>query len=145
MMTRQLPPASRWGVWIGHYERKKWIPEWIGRPLLILPEERFKKRSSRKATHFNSNATTQVIGKLFIQIIHTPMPDLIERWRFTLPHGGTLFRIWPAASFSITWPGQVMSDMDADTAATAFAAKVWEIARKEAHRNAKSGGQSQEN
>jgi hypothetical protein len=38
-----------------------------------------------------------------------------------------------------------MSDMDADTAATAFAAKVWEIARKEAHRNAKSGGQSQEN
>lgn len=130
MMRKGLPPASRWGVWIGYYERKKWVPEWIGRPLSILPEERFAKRSSRVPTHFNSNATTQVIGRLFIHVIHTPMPGLIERWRFSLPHGGSLFRIWPAAEYSINWPGQVMTDKDADVAATAFAMRVVETARK---------------
>jgi hypothetical protein len=29
MRTRQLPPEKGWGVWIGHYERVNWSPEWI--------------------------------------------------------------------------------------------------------------------
>jgi hypothetical protein len=93
--AHQRPPEKGWGVWIGHYERVRWKPEWISQPLLIISEENLRKRSSRDATYFNSNATVQVIGKLFIHVIHSPMPNMIERWRNIVPHGGTVFRIWP--------------------------------------------------
>ncbi len=39
MKTRHLPPQRGWGVWIGHYERKNWKPQWISQPLLLLSEE----------------------------------------------------------------------------------------------------------
>ena len=131
MKIRQLPPENGWGIWIGHYERVGWKPEWISHPLLILPHERMMKRSSREATYFNSHVSTQVIGKLFIQIIRTPDPLIIDWWRFAVPERGTLFRIWPSAQFSIKWPARALTDRDADFVASAFVTRVREIARRE--------------
>jgi hypothetical protein len=131
MKNRQLPPKNGWGIWIGHYERIRWKPEWISRPLLILPHERMIKRPSREATYFNSHTSTQVIGNLFIQIIRTPDPLIVERWRFAIPERGTLFHIWPSARFSIKWPGRALTDRDADFVASAFAIRLLEIARRE--------------
>lgn len=138
MMTIQLPPASRWGVWIGHYERMEWKPEWVSRPLLIVPEKQLAKLTNREPSYFNSNCTTQIIGKLFIHVIHTPMPNLIGRVRFDLPDGGSLYRIWPPSVFDISWPGQVMTDRDANTAATDFATRALGIGRREMNRRAAS-------
>jgi hypothetical protein len=78
-------------------------------------------------TYFNGNSTTQVIKKLFIHVIHSPMPNLVERWGFSLPHGGTLFRIWPPTGHSILWPGTPLDDRDADLAADAFTQRLREI------------------
>lgn len=121
MMLRKLPPEQGWGVWIGHYERKKLKIEWASRPMLLLPNDQAVLRAGAKATYFNSNCTTQIVGKMFIQIIHGPMPDLIKWWRFILPDRGTLFRIWPPTQFSLVWPGRAMTDRDAEFAVNAFA------------------------
>ena len=38
----------------------------------------------------------------------------IEKWKFSPPDGGSLFRIWPPSDVSISWPGQIMTDRDAE-------------------------------
>lgn len=121
MFVQHLPPKAGWGIWIGNYERVHWKPEWISTPFLLLPNKRVIKRASRKATYYNSNSITQVIGNLFIQLVHTPMPRFIERWRFPLPQGRALFRIWPPTQFSINWPPPpAFTDADADRIANAI-------------------------
>jgi len=135
MMRLQKPPEHGWGVWIGHYERKAWKCEWTSQPMLSLHPDRLAKRSTSDATYFNSNSTTQIIGKLFIQVIHCPMPNLVERWRLALPHSGTLFRIWPTSSnVSIKWPGRTLDDRDASFATEAFPNFMFRIATGHAPR-----------
>ena len=114
MMRRQLPPSRNWAVWLGSYDRQRWKANWISQRFLILPLTTLNPYGRPK--YYNSAVTTQVIGKLFIQVVHSPMRFLVNGWRFALPHGGTLFRIWPPATFSVGWPGKVMTDLDADTA-----------------------------
>ena len=129
IMKHASPPVRGWGVWIGHFDRIDWIPEMVSRQALLLPNKLAERRASREATYFNSNATTQVVGKLFIHVMHSPMPNLVTRWRFHLPQGGTLFRIWPPAATSINWPGRPLTDIDADSASDQFAAFVMNVAR----------------
>jgi hypothetical protein len=129
IMHHGLAPARKWGVRIGHFNRQLWAPEWISLPFLLLPDSATAKRTDRNATYFNGNSTTQVINKLFIHVIHSPMPNLVERWGFSLPEGGTLFRIWPPSGFGLMWPGSPLTDTDADVAAGAFRAMLMDIAQ----------------
>lgn len=122
MIRKQLPPEEGWGVWIGHYERKDWVPHWISTPFLLLPDAITAMRVDRRATYYNSHVSTQIIGKLFIQIIRSPMPNLITRWRFSPPERGLLYRIWPRTNTSVVWPPRAISDRDADYIAGAFKA-----------------------
>jgi hypothetical protein len=80
---------------------------------------------------FNSHSSAQVIGQLFIHVLRSPTPDLIPRWRFATPNGGTLFRIWPPTQVSIAWPGKIMSDLDAVCTSNAFMNFVLGIQRRE--------------
>jgi hypothetical protein len=130
MMEHKLPPPRKWGVWIGHFDRDKWAVEWGSRPFQLLPDSLASKRPDGEATYFNGNSTTQVVNKLFIHVIHSPMPNLVERWRFALPNGGTLFRVWPPTGHSILWPGSRLDDRDADVATDAFAQRLREINAK---------------
>jgi hypothetical protein len=112
--AHKVAPMRGWSVWIGHYERKDWLPEWVSRPMLLVSHEIANRRVNYETTHFNSNSTTQVLGKLFIHVIHTPMTSLIKRWRFSFPHKGAFFRIWPPVQSSIKWPGAALDDRSAD-------------------------------
>lgn len=78
--------------------------------MLITSAERAKDL----AAHFNSNATTQVLGKLLIHVMHTPAQSIVDFWRFPNPHGGTIFRIWPPTTTSVRWPSGALTDSDAD-------------------------------
>jgi hypothetical protein len=136
MMRRQLPP-EKWGVWIGRFltdkkkpESERYHPKWESHPFLLLPDSQAARRPDKKATFFNSHTSTQVIGELFIQILRSPMPDLIPRWRFATPNGGTLFRIWPRTETSIVWPQQTLTDIDAVYTANAFMNFMLGIQRK---------------
>jgi hypothetical protein len=119
-MRHGRAPTRGWAVWIGSFERGNWIPEWVSRPMLIVPDKVAQRRKSYLATHFNSNSTTQVLGKLYIHVMHTPMLALIKRWRFSFPHKGALFRIWPPVESSIKWPGAPLDDAAADAVADAL-------------------------
>jgi hypothetical protein len=130
LMDRQLPPPKGWAVWIGSFEKSHWIPEWVSRPFLLLPDSVAARRQSREATYFNSGATTQILNKLFIHVIHSPHPRLFNLFPFTLPQGGTLFRVWPSSGISIKWPGGALSDKDAEFAAEAVANMVLEAGRR---------------
>jgi hypothetical protein len=129
LMIHKKPPIRGWAVWIGHYERNNWTPEWVSHPMLLVPKHLADKRSHYKATYFNANSTTQVVGKLFIHVIHGPMALPIERWRFGIPHRGALFRIWPPIQTSIKWPAGALDDRAADVITDAF---FRFIARKQA-------------
>lgn len=113
LMTHSLPPARGWGVWIGHFERRHFGPEWVSRPFLLVPENVALSRKNDAATYFNSNASTQIVGKLFIHVVHSPMTNFIPRLNFHPPGRGNLFRIWPASQTSIRWPAQALDDRDA--------------------------------
>jgi hypothetical protein len=123
-LMKHLAAPKGWAVWIGSFERREWPPEWVGRHLLLLSENAFAKSGGREVTHFNVSSTTQVVGKLFIIVIHAPLEGGIDRWRFSPPEGGTLFRIWPPTITSIKWPDCPLSDQDADYAAQALARLV---------------------
>jgi hypothetical protein len=119
IMRRKTPPTKGWAVWIGSLERVEWVPEWVSRPMFLAPERVANRRVNHNTSHFNSNATTQILGKLYIHVIHVPMPSLIKRWHFP-PHKGTLFRVWPPTRTSIKWPGAPLDDIAADNIADAL-------------------------
>lgn len=110
MMKVQLPPAKGWSVWIGRYVKVGGPNYWSAIPFLVLPDRRVAKRRHRRATYYNSHATTQIVGELLIHVMRCPMHRLIRRWTFRLSSGMALFRIWPPSSYSIRWPGGTIDD-----------------------------------
>jgi hypothetical protein len=130
LMRKYSPPLQSWAVWIGAYKRNRWSAHWISSPFLYdSPKQEARRGSNIAATYYNSHISTQVIGELFIQVIRSPSRSL-QRWRFSPPDKGTLFRIWPPSEVSINWPGKVMSDRDADYVAGAMYFFLLEVGRK---------------
>jgi hypothetical protein len=70
--------------------------------------------SDRRATFYNSQVSTQIIGQLFIQVIRSPHPRLATLWRFSLPRGRAIYRIWPPTSYGIRWPTGTIDDASSD-------------------------------
>jgi hypothetical protein len=121
MMKRKSPPGRGWGVWIGHYQRANWKPEWSSCAFLIQSRKMVARYGIREPTFFNGSSVTQVVGNLFIQVIHFPMPSgIISRWSFP-PTQGSILRIWPPSPFNLPWPKTVLCDEDADGIAGAVA------------------------
>lgn len=119
LMRWRKPPTKGWAVWIGHYERQFWEAEFIQWPFQVSNRRQAELRCGLPPACYNSNAATQVVGKLFIHTLHCQSHELVDRWSFDLPHHGTLYRIWPPSHHSIKWPGLPLTDNDADAAANA--------------------------
>ncbi len=130
IMRHVRPPNRGFGVWIGCFERQAWRPQWLSVPMMVLPDRLVKKRPNRMATYYNSSATTQVIGKLFIHVIRFPTRNFVERWQFATPNNGTIFRIWPEPTFSLKFPGRPLDDADADYVSNALPNFVIETQRQ---------------
>jgi hypothetical protein len=130
MFNHHRPPLKNWAVWIGHFERDKWIPEWVSRPFRVLFDKVAIKRASRETAHFNSNSSTQIVGKLLIHVVHVPHPQFIERWRLSTPSGAPLFRIWPPITTSFPWPHEALTDRDADHVCDVLARWVKDVGSK---------------
>ena len=63
------PVCPHWGVWIGHFfsdkqkpDAERYFPLWESQPFLLMPDRLAARRPDKKATYFNSQASTQVIG-----------------------------------------------------------------------------------
>lgn len=122
LMNRHVPPERGWGIWIGYWDRRNSDSKLhvSSYPFLVLPDRIASNKQDHRATYYNSVAVTQVVGQLFIHVVHSPHPNLVIKWRFDLPDGGTLRRIWPPSDVSILWPPRVMSERDAEIASRAI-------------------------
>src|ERR1700685_4179152 len=71
---RHSVPAG-WGVWIGHFKRTHWRPEWISSWFLAQSQRMIARYGRRtRVSFYNGSSVTQIIGDLFIQVIHFPLP-----------------------------------------------------------------------
>jgi len=122
MMAKHLPPMNNLTVWVGRYKRRKWVPLWICHPLLILPKERAAKRSTDLATFYNSQAVTYVFSEFFVHVIQSPDEKVVADFRLPPPAAARLRRIWPPSDYSIVWPPETMTDLQADQTAGALRA-----------------------
>lgn len=133
MRHKRAPPRG-WGVWIGNYERKTGVAEWLPRSFSLLPDRIFARRKSLDRNP-NSHATTQIFKKLLIHVVYCGHPSLVNRWRFSGPNvapiSGQMIRIWPPAGCSIAWPlGSPLTDADAATVADAMLNSVMQVAAR---------------
>jgi hypothetical protein len=134
IMKTQKPP-ERWAVWIGNYERTQWRQEWGSTPFRIDPNFKFESGKLPRGWPPNAHATTQIVKKLFIHVIHGPEHRLVYRWRFTPPRAkisGNLIKIWPPTGVAIRhWPQAPLSDADAHAATYALLAGLMRIAERQ--------------
>jgi hypothetical protein len=133
MWRKQLPPLHGWGVWVGMKDRiDPNLPlSWGSTAFPALSPKQAKKRVSKGTPHRNSDAATQVVGKLFFHVIHSPATNLVRDFSFNLPNGGVLCRIWPPTNASIVWPPHGMSDLDALTASNAMRNHVLRVGSRQ--------------
>jgi hypothetical protein len=131
LRLRLHPPKKHWAVWIGHYERKNWKPEWLSSPFFLPSKAIQARRGIREPTYYNGSTTTQVIGKLFIQVMHIPAEFFTEPKvlrNILPPTNGAVFRVWPDQESAISWPRRALTDRDADNVAGALQNMLREIA-----------------
>jgi hypothetical protein len=132
MYQHHLPPPDRWAVWIGHYERGAWKPEWLSRHFAVLPDAQYSQNPGAEVAFSNSAATTLVLGRLFTHVVHSPLDSFPRSWSFRRRDGSPargLMRIWPAANHaSVLWPTWTLTDRDADEAADAVIDGVKRVA-----------------
>jgi hypothetical protein len=93
---------------------------WSSSRFLVLPNHLAARRPNRRATYYNGVATTQIIGQLIIHVIRSPHPRLATMFRFHLPEGQSIFRIWPPTSYTLTWPVGTIDDASAGYIAEAM-------------------------
>ena len=121
--NKGVPPTNGWSVWIGKYERKNWRPEWLSFPFFVPSNKVLNRRGKREPTYYNGSSTTQVIGNLFIQSVHLPVPFITGediRLRIFPATTGAILRIWPDQLTALRWPHRALSDLDADKLAGAI-------------------------
>lgn len=115
MMKKRVPPSG-WGVWIGNYNRKEWLGEWLPRAFAQFPEHILARKKNHESRP-NSHTTTQIFKKLLIHVVYCRERAIVTKWRFHRPGGaplsGPFFKIWPPAGHSIKWPGAPLADQDA--------------------------------
>lgn len=112
LMNKQEVSTRGWAIWMGHYNSVAWKTVWSAVPFLVS-ERQAVGIETKAATHYNSHATTQVIGQMLIHILRCPDHQFVTSWKFKTPDGGQLFRIWPPTGISFLWPGRTLTDRDA--------------------------------
>jgi hypothetical protein len=113
LMTNRLPPKKGWSVWIAHYRKTANVNApmlWFSTPFLVLPDRVVARRRDRRATYYNGQASTQIIGELLVHVLRSPHPRLALRFQFHLPRRQAIFRIWPPTVYGLGWPAGTIDD-----------------------------------
>ncbi|MBI4923876.1 MAG: hypothetical protein HY834_19255 [Devosia nanyangense] len=117
MDTRRAP--KHWKIWIGHYERHKWVPVVAHSAAEIVSDTHDGMYAPpNRPVAPNTHATTFVVGKLFVHVFGSTMPRVLRKQ--DVPVSG-VSRLWPFWESPIWWPPKVtLTDNDADAIAFAF-------------------------
>jgi hypothetical protein len=113
------PPSMK--IWIGYYERDKWLGVWFHATFPISDEDHVPQRSSLGVDFPNTQTTTFVIGKLYIHVLSSDIAGIVRKNEIVGDGRKLLYRIHPFRRSALTWPPSLrMSDQDADAIASAF-------------------------
>jgi hypothetical protein len=110
LRNHHLPPKAGWSIWLAHYRQSNAPLLWFASPFLVLPDHIAAQRQDRRATYYNSQASTQIIGELLIHVLRSPHPRLARMFRFHLPDRQAIFRIWPPTLYGLRWPVATLDD-----------------------------------
>jgi hypothetical protein len=130
MLRRRQSPPDGWGVWIGHYIRgEDWLPEFSTTPFPLV-----RTPVVRRKTRANSHATTMVFQHLFVHVIYLREHSFAAKWKFPSPSdnpfAGHLYRIWPLPGHSFFWPGNTITDKEAECFSMAVFRSYQAVAEK---------------
>jgi hypothetical protein len=113
------PPSMK--IWIGYYERDKWLGVWFHATFPISDEDHVPQRSNLGVDFPNTQTTTFVIGKLYIHVLSSDIAGIVRKNEIVGGGRKLLYRIHPFRRSPLTWPPSLrMSDQDADAIASAF-------------------------
>jgi hypothetical protein len=108
-------PEDEWRIWIGHYERGDWIPDWVRNAIAISRDEEPPAYLTDTFPIMNTQTTTLVFGKLYVHAFSSVHADLVS---ITGKPNEKLIQLLPCRSDRlIQWPPATMTDRDADNAA----------------------------
>jgi len=108
-------PEDEWRIWIGHYERTDWVPDWVRNAMAIWSDEHPPAYLADTFPILNTQTTTLVFGKLYVHTFSSVHSDLVS---ITGKPNEKLIQLLPRTSDRvIRWPPPVMTDRDADNAA----------------------------
>jgi len=115
---QEMPPPS-WRVWLGCYDRQKWVGQWTHTTVPILEEQDIPPGTPAPP---NTQTTTFIIGKLYVHTMCSHFPENTKLWDWRpVPHARRfLVPIWPLERGIVGWPPQRMSDKDAQDFSMAF-------------------------
>jgi hypothetical protein len=117
------PPSMK--IWIGYYERDKWKGVWIHITIPISDENHIPQRSKFGVDFPNMQATTFVIGKLFIHVLSSELTGVVRANEIRRGAKSQLYRIHSLKNSPLGWPPPVrITDRDADTIASAFSERA---------------------
>jgi hypothetical protein len=120
-------PSSNWRIWIGDYQRSKWVGHLAHFAVPISSPEYVPEIMDNGLPRPNTQTMTFVVGRLYVHVASS-MTDIFENWR--LYRTDLLAQIWPIQRNIIGWPLKAMTDRDADNIAAAFHRFSNEIGRQ---------------
>src|SRR5262249_16575740 len=102
--TRTAPSSLR--IWIGDYGRGDWRPHWGHNSLRITEHEGPQGWTVHPdgTPRSNTQVTTFVAGRLFIQVFSCPFAEILNAQRVTEAIDARLVQIWPIRTQLIVWP-----------------------------------------
>jgi hypothetical protein len=120
LRANRLPPPDTWKIWIGRYERQKWVGQWVKNSLAITSEEHVAQFTPQGFPRPNTQTTTLVFGQLYVHVFSSVHPDIVAKATIAGKGIEKIAQIWPVREQFIAWPTNALLDRDADRIAGAI-------------------------
>jgi hypothetical protein len=127
LMSDQLL-VRNWKIWLGHYERKEWLGQWVHNMMPISSKGRVHPTDDG-IPRPNTQTTTLVFGQLYVHVFSCEYPDVVAKVELGESGNRVLAQIWPITRTSIVWPQESMTDRDADNLAGSICGMLDQIGR----------------
>jgi hypothetical protein len=123
LMNNRTAPQG-WRIWIGNYQRYKWIPRWVHFTFPMLDAKDMPKPEDVEPPFPNTQITTFTVGQLYVHTMSSAYSETVAKWYWGLgpaPTAGKLLaQIHPHKESIIAWPPTALTDRSADDIAGAF-------------------------
>jgi hypothetical protein len=115
METGKVP--SDWKIWIAYYDRQEWPRMYVHNTLPVSDGRDSINHTDDGFPLPNTQATTFVIGKLYVHALSTAIRGGINRQRVQVPG---VVQLWPFKQSPIGWPRRSLTDDEAAGIAMAY-------------------------